>query len=381
MGCGGWRERHGGDHIHIVAMLARQDGRRPSLSNDRYRVRDACIAAERRYGLRSTAPADRTAPRCPSRAETEKATRRGLREPPRVTLRRHVATAAASAGSEREFFARLQAAGVLARKRFSTRNPGQVTGYSVALPADTAAGGGPVWYGGGKLAADLTWPKLTQRWTQPDTAPGEPFTTAERNAIWDHAARTAADAATQIRMLAGTDPAAAADAAWAAGGTLHVAAAALGSRVLRQAADAYDRAARAPHGRIPPPTPAGNRLRRAARLIAAFAHLTGDPAFTPLILVTRLAALAEAVAELRDAQRRAAQAAAARAAAEHLHTAAGPAPTQPSAAPRARTAAQLAALGFPHPAPGQGPASGQPGQAAHRPTRGPAPPRPRGPHR
>ena len=38
--------RHGDDHIHLVAMLARQDGRRPRLSNERYRVRDACIAAE-----------------------------------------------------------------------------------------------------------------------------------------------------------------------------------------------------------------------------------------------------------------------------------------------------------------------------------------------
>jgi hypothetical protein len=57
--------RHADDHIHIVAMLARQDGRRPSVSNERYRVRDACRAAERFYGLRSTATADRTAPRWP----------------------------------------------------------------------------------------------------------------------------------------------------------------------------------------------------------------------------------------------------------------------------------------------------------------------------
>ena len=42
-----------------------------------------------------------------------------------------------------------------------------MTGYAVALPGDTAKDGGPVWYGGGKLAADLTWPKLRQRWTQP----------------------------------------------------------------------------------------------------------------------------------------------------------------------------------------------------------------------
>src|ERR1039457_361165 len=236
--------RHGDDHIHIVAMLARQDFRRPRLRNDRYRVRDACIAAEQRYGLRSTAPADRTAPRCPSRAEAEKAARRHLDEPPRDTLRRAVTTAAASAGSEQEFFTRLEQAGVLARKRFSVKNPAQVTGYAVALPGDTGKDGEPVWYGGGKLAADLTWPKLSQRWTRPGAAPGDRFTAAERGAIWEHAAQVAADAAAQIRLLSGTDPVAAADAAWAASDTLHVAAAALGSRILRQAADAYDRAAR-----------------------------------------------------------------------------------------------------------------------------------------
>ena len=126
--------------------------------------------------------------------------------------------------------------------------------------------------------------------------------------------------------LAWTDPAAAADAAWATSDTLHVAAAVLGSRILRQAADAYDRAARSPYGRIPPPTPAGNRLRQAARLLSAFAYLTGERSMAPIVLITRLAALAEAVAELRDSQRNAAQAAAARTAAEQLYAAARPAP-------------------------------------------------------
>src|SRR6516162_5247548 len=32
--------RHGADHIHIVAMLACQDGGKPRLSNERYRVRE-----------------------------------------------------------------------------------------------------------------------------------------------------------------------------------------------------------------------------------------------------------------------------------------------------------------------------------------------------
>jgi hypothetical protein len=373
--------RHGDDHIHLVAMLARQDGGKPSVSWERYKVRAACLAAEQRYGLRCTAPADHTAARYPTRAESEKAARRGLAEVPRITLRRQVTTAAAAAGSEGEFFARLDQAGVLVRKRFSVTNSGQVTGYSVALPGDTTTKGGPVWYGGGKLAADLSWPKLRQRWTPHRITPGAAgLTAAERNAAWDHAT-AAADAAAHIRAMARTHPAAAADAAWATSGTLHVAAAVLGSRILRQAADAYDRAARPPHGRIPPPSPAGNQLRQAARLLSAFAGLTGDRSMTPIVLITRLAALAEAVAELRDAQQHAAQAAAARAAAERLHAAAHPAPpAQPHPAQRADTAAQLAGQSFPPPA--TRPATAQPGPAPGGPSlRRPPPPKPRGPTR
>jgi hypothetical protein len=379
--------RHGDDHIQIVAMLARQDGGKPSLSWERVKVRAACLAAEQRYGLRSTAPADRTAARRPTRAENEKAARRGLDEAPRVTLRRQVATAAASANSEDEFFTRLGEARVLVRTRSSVKNPGQVTGYSVALPGDTAKDGGPVWYGGGKLAADLTWPKLRQRWASGRATPGRPrpdLTAEERNAIWEYATRTAADATMQIRNLTGTNPAAAADAAWATSDTLHVAAAILGSRILAQAADAYDRAARSPYGRIPPPSPVGNRLRQAARLISAFAYLTQDRSMAPILLITKLAALAEAVAELRQSQQHAAQAAAALRAAERLYAATRPAPAPPlRPAPRASTAAQLAGLSFPAPARpvARPPAPGQPGPDPDgpRPPRRPSPPRPRGP--
>ena len=134
--------RHGDDHIHIVAMLARQDGRRPGVRNDRYRVREACLAAEQRYGLRSTAPGDRTAARQPVAGRNRRRpARRGLEEAPRVTLRRQVSTAAAAAASEQEFFARLRQSGVLVRTRHSTRDPGQLTGYAVALPGDTTKAG------------------------------------------------------------------------------------------------------------------------------------------------------------------------------------------------------------------------------------------------
>jgi len=57
---------HAADHVHIVATLVRQDGTRPKVWNDFYRVREA----ELRFGLRRTAPADRTAARRGTRAET-----------------------------------------------------------------------------------------------------------------------------------------------------------------------------------------------------------------------------------------------------------------------------------------------------------------------
>ena len=165
--------RHAADHIHIVATLARQDGGRVRTWNDFFRVREACRDAERRLGLTATAPADRTAAKRASRAETEQAARRGWGEAPRVSLRREVCTAAAGASSEREFFGRLERAGVLVRKRHSTVNPGEVTGYSVGLAAHTTKDGAVIWYGGGKLAPDLTLPKLRARWAGP--AREEPF--------------------------------------------------------------------------------------------------------------------------------------------------------------------------------------------------------------
>ena len=111
-----------------------------------------------------------------------------------MTLKRVVSTAAASASSEHEFFARLADAGVLVRKRLSTRCPGEVTGYSVALPDDTARDGGPVWFSGGKLAADLTLPRLRSRWRPARDIPAELFTPQEQNDIWEHAAHTAGTA-------------------------------------------------------------------------------------------------------------------------------------------------------------------------------------------
>ena len=84
-----------------------------------------------------------------------------------MTLRREVSAAAAGASTEQEFFTRLAGSGVSIRKRYSTASAGQVTGYAVGLAHHTAKDGGIIWYGGGKLAADLTLPKLRARWASP----------------------------------------------------------------------------------------------------------------------------------------------------------------------------------------------------------------------
>ena len=135
--------RHAPDHVHIVATLARRDGGRVKTWNDFFRVREACRAAERRLGLTATAPADRTAAKRASRAETEQAARRGWDEAPRVSLRREVCAAAAGAGSEREFFARLEQAGVLVRKRLSTGDRLRAAARLVAMAGSSEAGTTP----------------------------------------------------------------------------------------------------------------------------------------------------------------------------------------------------------------------------------------------
>ena len=379
--------RHGPDHIHIVAMLARQDRARVSTWNDRYQVRDACLAAEKRYGLRSTAPADRTADRCPTRAEREESARRGQSEPPRITLRRQVAVAAAASANAEGFFGRLGQAYIGVRLRYSTKNPGQVSGYSVSLPGNITKDGNAVWYGGGKLAADLSWPRLCRRWTTPHH-PDPQLTVEERQHLWRYTACVSAGAAEQIRYWSAASPDTAADVTHAAGDVLRATAAALGSLLLQQAADDFDRAARDLFGRVPTPTPAGSRLRQAARLISAYGYLTHDRTFAPIVLIIRLAALAEAAAELRQVQQRAAQADAALRTVSQLHAATSAAGPVPRVGPdrrvpgKTRPTADTVAVSFPGSpfGPGSASAPGQAGtdQSAPRPASQPTSPRRRG---
>ena len=331
-GCRWVAVRHADDHIHLVVTLARQDGQRVSLSNDFYKVGEACRVMEQRLGLTRTAGRDRTAAKRPTRGESEKAQRSGRREPSRVRLAREVRTAASAATTADEFLSGLERAGLLVRQRHSELVPGQVTGYAVALPGDRGRDGRPVWFGGGKLASDLTWPKLCRRW---DGAP--PHATAaapthdprSRFDAYRRAAAAAEAGTRQLRTLAGHDPAAAADVAHATGDALAATARLVEGRhggPITDAAAAFDRASREPYGRVPNPIPAGHGLRSAARALSLLGRASHDETTQVLSLLTALAALSDAVAHLRDVQQRQHQAAAARDAAQRLRQVAPPRP-------------------------------------------------------
>jgi hypothetical protein len=101
-----------------------------------YRAREACQAAESRFGLTPTGAADRAvAAAHPTRAELEKATRRGRDEPSRLWLRRAARVAAVQAQDPEQFFRRLADLGVLVRPR--ERHPDTSSG--TPSPHDASA--------------------------------------------------------------------------------------------------------------------------------------------------------------------------------------------------------------------------------------------------
>lgn len=331
--------RHAEDHIHLVVTLARQDRRSPRTSNDFYRVGEACGWAEQQFGLTVTAGRDRTAAKRPTRGETEKSRRQGRREAPRATLQRQVRSVAAASTDQSAFLAGLTAAGLLVRERRSDLNPSEITGYAVALPGNRSSTGGPIWFGGGKLAADLSLPKLLARWGGGQLSlplASVRLTGPARERAWGTATRSAALGANEIRRFALNDPAAAADTAHATSDALSVVAHVVEGRhggPLTDASDAFDRAAREVWGRPPAPTRTGERLRQSVRTLHLLGRASRDETAKALALVAQLAVLAEEVARLRDAQGRAAQAAAARVAADRLRRVAPPS----LPAPRTRT--------------------------------------------
>jgi len=195
----------GNDHIHLAISLAREDGTRASIWNDRPRAQELAGVLERRHGLqvlesRTAGRGDRGI----KPGEREIAARGGAAEPARRTLERTVRAAGAAAADEAEFVRRLRRAGLLARPRFAAGRDDVVAGYSVALrPAQPAPGEeakASVFYGGGHLARDLTLPRLRADW--PDTPEHASAAAAE----WKAAGR-GSPASSAGREAAEIDPA------------------------------------------------------------------------------------------------------------------------------------------------------------------------------
>jgi hypothetical protein len=323
--------RHSPNHIHLAATLVRQDGYTAWGWQDMINARRRCYELELRYGLRRVGPMDRTGHRRPTGAEVNKAKRLGHTIPARDELRQRVRAAAAASGNEAEFFARLADVGVLVNLRHSVTQPGEITGYSVALPGNTTAAGTPVYFSGGRLARDLTLPRLRQRWAGPhgqttSHAPVRVSTQARIDAL-NAAASAVRGAAAAIGQLAGTDPPAAVAVAQAASDTLTAIAAAIEPRrpgPVTAAAELFDHAAREPNGHVARATPRSWDLRSLSRLVHLMGRLSGDKDTSAmLVLLLELARLADALESLRHAQQRVHQAEAARRAAESLRAAAG----------------------------------------------------------
>lgn len=334
-GCRWVAIRHASDHVHVAAVLVRQEsGKRVHPFRDFVRARETCRNAEKELGLTATAGADRSSVTGPTQAEQEKAVRRGAEETSREWLRRMSRVAAVQARDPEGFLAALKDLGVLVRPRRDAGEqpdslaPGQVApvvGYSVAAPGDVTAAGQPVWFSGRTLAPDLSLPKLVQRWNSapppvpvPNT-PGETHRTAvnprEREAAIADAVSSMEHA---TATLASGDTGAAADGiAHAAGDMLCAVGVVTGrrggtERVRRDASSDFDRATRVP-GQVLPSrwAPVAQMLRQSAWRLAAVRTVGRHGEGDGVELVLALAALVAEVAALREAQARLAQARAA----------------------------------------------------------------------
>ncbi len=342
-GCRWIAVRHADDHIHLVATLvSERTGRRVYPRNDFAKLRAACQQLEKELGLTPTPDIDWTASRHPTRREVGKAERTGRGEPARVELRRVVSQAAAAARDGGEFLRLLQQEGLVVRvQRTSER---QIRGYAVGLPTDVTAEGTPVLYSGSKLARDLTWPKLLERWAStpthepaplPRTETGHP-TPAARRAVLAEAAEVVNRAAAMLH--AGHEDGD--GISHAAGEVLATLSAAKEGRVpgeLSAVLDTYDRAARTPERVMPSSLGSlARELRWASRHLARVGALSGrgHEKFATAALLIALASLIAEIGAWHQLRGRVHQAAAAHRAARAVPTSTAGRPTRLGASTR-----------------------------------------------
>ncbi|MFD8562969.1 relaxase/mobilization nuclease domain-containing protein [Streptosporangium canum] len=164
----------GNEHIHLMVNLVREDGELASTWNDRRTMSRVCADMERRYGL--AVVEGRAGRGMPGYSKAEHQRMRAGEVPERQRIARLVRSCALVSGDEAEFVRRARRSGLSLKARYSTDRQA-VVGYSIALRdrktdapdgADRGSGAAKqVWFGGGRLAADLSLPRLREHWPAP----------------------------------------------------------------------------------------------------------------------------------------------------------------------------------------------------------------------
>lgn len=310
MACRWIAVRHADDHIHIMATTVRADGRRPRTHRDGQRAQAECRKIEAEFGLRRLKSGDLTAPRTPTGAERAKAERQGQTVTARQWLREQAYAVGAAVHNEADYFTVLQSLGIKAKTRLGPET-GDVIGYSLAAPGDTNAAGEPVWYGGSKLAHDLSINRLRERLPDQEVA-DRPQYVADPAEPWRH---TTTAIHTVRSVLDSGDDAAAQGYLAAFGDALYNIASATTSphqAELRAAAKAFNRARRSA---IRADHQGATALRKAAKELA---YASSEPGGLAIALLFATVHLARAAAKWHEQRGHEQQAAAADEAFRHL---------------------------------------------------------------
>lgn len=342
--------KNGNDHIHFVATLLREDGTIPDIRGDYRTWSRISQEIETRFGLTRTRSKGAGLPGL-TRGEIAKAEREGEPETARETLARQVRACATGARDEADFLRRARRAGLLIRPRWEQGGRTTVVGYSVAL-RPSEKGTKPIWFGGGKLADDLTLPDLRARWQEPtedqaadafrewrppgwrDLPTGRQLRTERLRAeAWESAGTVVAEIRQRIAGLDPHDTAGWATVSRETAGAL----AALAQRVepdrraeLKTAADALARVAQTEHGETARPVPEMSPMIVVARTaVDAYLASRGGP-LAVASLVMQIGRLVEQIRKAHEAAQREAQAwraaQAERALLEHVRRAPAPPP-------------------------------------------------------
>jgi relaxase/mobilization nuclease family protein len=303
--------KNGGDHIHIAANIVREDGTKWSPWYDQRRAQKACNTLEHRYGLLVVESREHgRGSRCDSAAAQSAAKRAGASRTDRAILEERLRAAATASASEADFVRRARRLGVRLHPRFARGRTDIVVGYSAALR--TEAGQQTRWWGGGRIARDLTLTQLRTRWQDTPTSALEAVEAWKghyqkrapyNGPLWEDRIRALEHFRTHLDRLSPTDHVGLANASADIAGLLHaqaITARTSGGRdMLERAAVQVGRCAQLKA------RPADKRLvdvgARMASDLALSIAATSSPHMAAVALAHATADLVQAIADLHEA--------------------------------------------------------------------------------